>query len=56
MRINELKKFKKFKFYNLDISNFEKLDKQIKKINFHYVYHFAAQPGVRYSLINPKNI
>jgi len=54
MRINELKKFKKFKFYNLDISNFEKLDKQIKKINFHYVYHFAAQPGVRYSLINPK--
>ena len=38
----------------MDISNFEKLDKQIKKINFHYVYHFAAQPGVRYSLINPK--
>ncbi len=54
VRIHELNKFKKFKFYNQDITKFEKLIFLIKKINFQYVYHFAAQPGVRYSLIDPK--
>ena len=52
-RLNELKKFKNFKFYrfNIEINNeFNKL----KIRNLDYIYHFAAQAGVRYSVINPE--
>jgi len=50
-RLDNLKKFKNFKFYKLDIN-----DKKIKKlsnIKFTYIFHFAAQAGVRYSKENP---
>ncbi len=30
------------------------LKKKIGKIKFDYVFHFAAQAGVRYSVVNPK--
>tara|TARA_B100000989_G_C19530576_1_gene469514 strand:- start:2197 stop:3153 length:957 start_codon:yes stop_codon:yes gene_type:complete len=53
LRIKELKKNKNFKFYKIDISDKKQVIK-INSINFDYVFHFAAQPGVRYSLINPK--
>ena len=52
-RVHVLRKFKNFRFYKIDIRNFKSL-KKISKIKFDTVYHFAAQPGVRYSLINPK--
>ena len=53
-RLEELKKYKKFKFYKIDIKNKEKLKKIfISKINA--VFHFAAQAGVRYSLVNPRS-
>ena len=52
-RITDLKKEKKFNFYKIDIRSKEQLNK-IKNIPFAYIFHFAAQPGVRYSLINPK--
>ena len=53
-RLKELKKYKKFKFYKIDIKNKEKLKKGFSsKINA--VFHFAAQAGVRYSLINPRS-
>ena len=53
-RLNILKKSKKFKFIKLDIQNKKKLDLIFKrKINA--VFHFAAQAGVRYSLINPRS-
>ena len=53
-RLEELKKYKKFKFYKIDIKNREKLKKIfISKINA--VFHFAAQAGVRYSLVNPRS-
>ena len=52
-RIKILKKYKKFKFIKCDIKN-RKLNKKISSHNFTNVLHFAAQPGVRYSLINPK--
>ena len=54
LRIKQLKFFKNFKFYNVDITNFDRLRGIVKKLKLDYVYHFAAQPGVRYSLINPK--
>ena len=53
-RLQGLKRYKKFKFYKIDIKNKEKLKKGFSsKINA--VFHFAAQAGVRYSLINPRS-
>ena len=53
-RLNELNKNKNFIFYKIDINQYEKLEKLYKKYHFNYVFHFAAQAGVRYSLINPR--
>jgi len=53
-RIKILNKYKNFKFIKADISHKKILYKCLKNYKFNYVYHFAAQPGVRYSLINPK--
>ena len=44
-----------FKFYKIDINQNNKLIKLYKKYHFNYVFHFAAQAGVRYSLINPRS-
>ena len=52
-RTNYLKKFKKFKFFRLDIENNEEF-KKLNLKNVDHVFHFAAQAGVRYSAINPK--
>jgi len=53
LRVKVLKKNNKFNFFKIDISSKSQINK-IKSINFDYVFHFAAQPGVRYSLINPQ--
>ena len=53
-RLRDLKRHKKFKFYKFDLCNKKKLEK-IFKTKFGAVYHFAAQAGVRYSLINPRS-
>jgi len=53
-RLKDLKKHKNFIFYKFDLCNKKKLEK-VFKINFNIVYHFAAQAGVRYSLINPRS-
>ena len=52
-RLNDLKKFPNFKFYKLDISNYEDLSNIFKKINPNKVINLAAQAGVRYSIENP---
>jgi len=55
-RNNVLKKFKNYKFYNLDVSkNIKKLNDIIKKNNITSVIHFAAQANVRYSLKSSKD-
>jgi UDP-glucuronate 4-epimerase len=54
LRNNYLKKYKNYTFINVDITNNFLLKKKISKINIDYLFHFAAQPGVRYSLINPE--
>jgi len=54
-RIFELKKYKKFNFEKIDISNKIKLKKIFNKHNFDIVVHMAAQAGIRYSLINPQS-
>ena len=52
-RLKNLEKFKKFKFIKCDLKDEKKL-KNIFVNNFDAVYHFAAQAGVRYSLVNPR--
>ena len=54
LRLKKLLKYKKFKFLKLDITQKKILKNKISKIKFDYLYHFAAQPGVRYSLKEPK--
>jgi len=53
-RNNILKKFKNFEFIKLDINNKLKLEKIFKKKKFDFVFHFAAQAGVRYSIDHPR--
>ena len=53
-RLKILKRYKKFKFKNVDISKKKKLNKYLKGKNFDTIFHLAAQAGVRYSIINPK--
>ena len=53
-RLNILKKFKNFEFHKLDLSNKNDLLKKLKRKNFSYVVHLAAQAGVRHSLMNPE--
>ena len=53
-RLKLLKKFKNFEFYNLDLTDFKKTNKIIKKNSFSTIVHLAAQPGVRYSYLNPS--
>lgn len=52
-RLNILKKYKNFKFKKIDISNKKNLTKFLKNKKFDYVFHFAAQAGVRYTFENP---
>ena len=54
-RLKILNKFKKFKFLKLDIRNKKKLFESLKNQNIHSVYHFAAQAGVRHSLVHPED-
>ena len=53
-RISLLKKYKKFKFINVNIENSNKVLNLFRKNKFDYVVHLAAQAGVRYSFINPR--
>ncbi len=49
-----LKKFKNYKFYEVNINNKNKIDAIFKKEKVDIVIHLAAQAGVRYSIINPS--
>ena len=54
-RNENLKKYKNYKFFKLDLKNdVYKLDNVIKKFKIKIILHFAAQANVRYSLKNPK--
>ena len=49
-----LKKNKNFQFHKLDLTNTIKIQNIFKKNNFHFVFNFAAQAGVRYSINHPR--
>lgn len=54
-RLKILKKNKKFIFKKLNINNKKKLDIIFKNFKPQIVIHLAGQPGVLYSLKNPKS-
>ncbi len=49
-----LLKNKNFKFFKINILNNKKLETIFKKNNFDFVFHLAAQAGVRYSINFPR--
>ena len=53
-RLKELKKSKKFNFFQIDISNRKKIEQVFKKNKIDIVINLAAQAGVRYSIENPE--
>lgn len=57
LRIKILKKTNKknFFFFKKNLNSVSFLEKLFEKFKFEYILHFAAQPGVRYSLINPDS-
>ncbi len=52
-RLHLLKQYKNFSFKKVDITDKKKLQKYIKINKFSKIFHFAAQAGVRYCLVNP---
>jgi UDP-glucuronate 4-epimerase len=53
-RLNILKKNRNFKFYKLDLVDNSKIRKIFLNNHFTYVFNFAAQAGVRYSINHPR--
>jgi UDP-glucuronate 4-epimerase len=53
-RLNELKMAPEFTFYKLDLVDRKGIEKLFSENKFDYVVNLAAQPGVRYSLTNPR--
>lgn len=45
--------YSSYSFQKIDVTDFEALEKLFENQNFDCVIHMAAQPGVRYSLVNP---
>ncbi|RPG99804.1 MAG: NAD-dependent epimerase/dehydratase family protein [Candidatus Pelagibacter sp. TMED118] len=54
LRLKNLLKYKNFKFIKIDLNNRAKISPIFKKNKINSVFHFAAQAGVRYSQVEPK--
>ncbi len=53
-RLEILKKYKNFKFKKIDICINKKVESIFKLNKFDFIFHFAAQAGVRYSIDYPR--
>ena len=53
-RLKILKKNKLFTFYNFDIKDMTLCNKFFLENEIDFIFHLAAQAGVRYSLKNPQ--
>ena len=53
-RLCILQKHTNFSFANIDITDGSSIDNIFSRHSFDFVFHFAAQAGVRYSAVNPK--
>ena len=49
----ELRRFASFRSVEMDLCNLAALEQVFKRYSIQYVCNLAAQPGIRYSLINP---
>ena len=54
-RLKLLKNNLNFKFFKIDLKDFNKLNKLVNNYDFDIIIHLAAQAGVRYSLENPQS-
>ena len=54
-RLEKLKKYKKFIFKKVDVSKYQTISRIFKKYKPDYVFHLAAQAGVRHSITNPQD-
>jgi UDP-glucuronate 4-epimerase len=54
IRLSILKKNKNFIFYKKDILDYKSLKQIFINHNITLIYHFAAQAGVRYSILHPR--
>jgi UDP-glucuronate 4-epimerase len=52
-RLSLLSKYSNFKFYKIDLCDFDGLKSIFDKFNPQLICHLAAQAGVRYSITNP---
>ena len=52
-RLKQLFNSKNFKFYKVDLIKKQKIKEIFKNNNIDFIFHFAAQAGVRYSIDNP---
>lgn len=53
-RLNELKKFANFQFYQIELTDHNTIKNLFLQEKITKVVHLAAQPGVRYSIENPS--
>ena len=53
-RLKNLKKFNNFRFIKIDLENNKRIKKVFSIYKFDYVFHMAAQAGVRYSINEPR--
>ena len=53
--LNVLKKYKKFRFNKIDVSNFKNLLKIFLNFKPDFVLHLAAQAGVRHSILHTED-
>ena len=53
-RVKQLFKSNRFKFYKIDIKEKLKIEKIFKHNKIDFIFHFAAQAGVRYSIDHPR--
>ena len=54
-RLKILSTKKNFSFIYSDINNYKKIIKYFKDLKIDYIFHFAAQAGVRYTKKNPSS-
>lgn len=54
-RLKIIKKYDNFKFLKVDLNDYNKVSKLLKKYKIDVVIHLAAQPGVRISIQKPHN-
>ena len=54
-RLKEIQKYKNFSFFKINLEDKNKVERVFKTNKFKYIFHFAAQAGVRFAIISPRD-